>query len=254
MGLPRVSFVVPAHNEELLLPRTLDAIRSAATALALDIEIIVADDASTDGTAGAALARGARVVPAGERRIASTRNAGARAATGELIVFVDADSVVHADLVRAAVEHARAGGVAGGSRCAFDGTIPLWARLVERPAMALYRFARLTPGAFLFCTREAFDAVGGFDEGVFGGEEVLMARALDRYARKRGRRFTILPHAVVTSGRKLRAYSGGELMWTLARLLVRGRRGARRREGFELWYGDRRRDPQGVPDVPHPPA
>jgi len=248
---PAVSFVVPAYNEELLLPRTLDSIRATARELGLDHEILVADDASNDRTGAIAAEHGARVLAVNHRRISATRNAGARAATGALLVFVDADTVVPVGPVAGALEVIASGGVAGGSTCAFDGTLPGWARGILPALMTFYRWARLTPGAFLFCTREAFEAVGGFDESVFGGEEVLMARALDRFAKTRGRRFTIVRSPVLTSGRKLRTYSGWELLATLARVGLRGRRGARRREGFEIWYGPRPEDPEGVPATPH---
>jgi len=254
-GSPAVSFVIPAYNEELLLPRTLDSIHAAARELGLDYEVVVVDDASTDRTGALAAERGARVVPVSNRKISATRNAGARAAAGGLLVFVDADTLVPVGPVAGALGVIAAGGVAGGSTCAFDGTIPGWARVLVRLMMSTYRWARLTPGAFLFCTREAFDAVGGFDESVFGGEEVLMARALDRFAKTRGQRFTIVRSPIVTSGRKLRAYSGRELLGTLALLSLRGRRGARRREAFEMWYGPRRADPAGLPEtsqVTHP--
>jgi glycosyltransferase involved in cell wall biosynthesis len=246
---PAVSFVVPAFDEELLLPRTLDALHATARELGLDYEIVVVDDASTDRTSAVAVAHGARVVAVHHRRIAATRNAGARAASHDLFVFVDADTVVPVGPVAGALRVISAGGVAGGCTCAFDGAVPAWARVLLLPLLSLYRWARLTPGAFLFCTREAFDAVGGFDESVFGGEEVLMARALDRFAKTRGQRFSIVRSSIVTSGRKLRAYSAWELLGTLAHLALRGRRGATRREGFELWYGPRRPDPGG-PQAP----
>jgi glycosyltransferase involved in cell wall biosynthesis len=243
MGSPAVSFVVPAFNEELLLPRTLDSIHATARTLGLDHEIVVADDASTDRTAEIAAGRGARVVSVLHRQISATRNSGARASRGGLIVFIDADTVVPVGPVKGALEVVAAGGVAGGSTCAFDGAVPGWARAVMAGLRVLYRWRRLTPGAFLFCTREAFDAVGGFDETVFGGEEVLMARALDRWARTRGKRFTIVDSPILTSGRKLRAYRGRELLVAIARVALRGRNGVRRREGFEMWYGPRRADP-----------
>jgi len=251
MTSPAVSFVVPAYNEELLLPRTLDSLHATARELQLDYEIVVADDASTDRTGALAAEREARVVAVNNRRIAATRNAGARAASHGLLVFVDADTVVPAGALAGALGVIASGGIAGGSTCTLDGTLPGWARVLVPPLMTLYRWARLTPGAFLFCTREAFDAVGGFDESVFGGEEVLMARALDRFAKTRGQRFTIVRSPIVTSGRKLRAYTGWELLGTLARLTLRGRRGARRREGFEMWYGPRRADPEGLPESRH---
>ncbi|HEX6881734.1 MAG TPA: glycosyltransferase [Planctomycetota bacterium] len=247
---PAVSFVIPAYDEELLLPRTLAALRATASALGLAHEIVVADDASNDRTAAVAAEGGARVVRVEHRQISATRNSGARAAAGDLLVFVDADTIVPLGPLAGALAVIAAGGVAGGATCVFDGTIPRWARLVLPPMLTLYRWARLTPGAFLFCTREAFEAVGGFDEQVFGGEEVLMARALDRFARRRGQRFTIVRSPVVTSARKLRAYRAGELLGTIARAALGGRRAARSRAGFELWYGPRRADPAGVPAAP----
>src|SRR5688572_31260913 len=101
---PRLSLVVPAWNEAERLPRLLDSIDAArarwreAGGRDSDIEIIVADDGSTDATAAIAAARGARVAPAGKRLIAGARNAGAAVARGELLAFVDADSVLHPDV------------------------------------------------------------------------------------------------------------------------------------------------------------
>ena len=72
-----ISFVIPAHDEEHLLPRTLDAIHATARELGLEYEIVVADDASTDRTAALAQERGARVVSIARRQISAARNAGA---------------------------------------------------------------------------------------------------------------------------------------------------------------------------------
>src|SRR5215468_6012534 len=98
-----ISFVIPAYNEELLLGRTLDALNDAAGALAQPYEVIVVDDASTDRTAAVARERAARVVVVNHRQIAATRNAGAREAAGEMLIFVDADTLVTQAAVRAAV-------------------------------------------------------------------------------------------------------------------------------------------------------
>src|SRR5437016_13193032 len=79
------SFIIPAHNEELELAATVDAIRAAASHATQRYEIIVIDDASTDGTAEIASRAGAKVIRINRRQIAASRNAGGRAAQGEYL-------------------------------------------------------------------------------------------------------------------------------------------------------------------------
>jgi glycosyltransferase involved in cell wall biosynthesis len=234
----RVSFILPAHNEQRLIGRAITSVRDAASALHLEAEIIVSDDASDDRTAEIATDLGARVVSGRARQIAAARNLGARHATGDVLVFIDADSAVSTELVRQTLEAIAAGATGGGSRCAFDGRIPPWARALMTVAFPLYALAGLTPGAYIFATRAAFERAGGFDETLYGGEEVVLARAL-----RRSGRFVIVPAAVLTSGRKLRTYSALTLLGTLARLGLRGRRGVADRTGMDIWYGRRPDDP-----------
>jgi GT2 family glycosyltransferase len=102
----------------------------------------------------------------------------------------------------------------------------------------LYRAAGLAAGCFVFATRDAFEAAGGFDESLFGGEEVFLSRRLRRHGR-----FVLLREPVLTSGRKLRAYSGWEILRALTAIASRGIHGVRTREGLDIWYGPRRDDP-----------
>ena len=98
-----ISFVVPAHNEEALLARTLASIHAAAAAVRADYELIVVDDASTDRTPEIATQHGARVVRVAARQISAVRNAGAREATGDVLVFVDADTILPPETLAAAL-------------------------------------------------------------------------------------------------------------------------------------------------------
>lgn len=232
-----VSFIVPAFNEETLLGATLEALHEAGRALGEPYEILVVDDASTDRTADIARGHKARVVSVNCRHIAGTRNAGARAATGQMFVFVDADTIVSPEVTLAAVAAVRAGAVGGGSALKFDGVIPLFARVITPFAVWLLRIFSVAPGCFLFCSREAFFAVGGFDETFFGAEDVVLSNALKQYGR-----FEILRQAVTTSGRKLRTHSVLEMLYLLLRLTVRGTRVIKQRQGMELWYGERREE------------
>lgn len=232
-----ISFIVPAHNEAQCLAATLDALHAAGAALGEAYEIVVADDASTDPTPEIAHASGARVVSVSHRQIAATRNAGAQAAIGAWLIFVDADTLVNEAVVRAAVQAMRSGAVGGGAGMRFDEPSPLYARLLLRAVVRGFRATGLAAGCFLFCTRTAYTAVGGFDERYFGAEEIIMSRAL-----KQQGQFVILKQAVTTSARKLRTHSLREVLGLMARLAGRGPKALRQREGMELWYAERRDD------------
>ena len=234
-----ISFIVPAYNEERLLGATLDALHAAGRAVGELYELIVVDDASTDRTAIIARRHGAVLVSVAHRQIAATRNSGARKANGDLFIFVDADTIANEAVVRSAVEALRGGAVGGGAAVEFDGAVPLYARLLMPILVRLFRVARVAAGCFLFCTRSAFMAAGGFDEAFYGAEELVMSRALKRYGK-----FVVLPLAVTTSGRKLRTHSVREVLMVIGRLALRGPEAVKRRQGMELWYAERREDPQ----------
>ena len=227
------SFIVPAYNEEFELPVTIDAIKKAA--IGYEHEIIVVDDASNDRTAEIATNTGARVVSINRRQIAAARNAGARAACGHVLVFVDADTHINSKHVAGVTSALGSGCAGGGARVKMGGSIPRWADIFTTIFSAFYFRLNFGAGAFLFTTRENFEAVGAFDERLFVGEEVFFSFAL----RKIGR-FKILAEPVVTSGRKLRMYSGREIFGNMFAILIGGMRSARSRAKLDIWYNGRR--------------
>ena len=231
-----ISFIVPAHNEEALIGRTLAALRdSAECVLNEPYEIIVVDDASTDRTSEIAVNHGARVISVSHRQISATRNSGATASRGDVLVFVDADTEITAPALSAAKEAIRRGVVGGGASVRFDeGRLPLYARVLEFLLPPALRVLRLAPGCFLFCTREGYFAAGGFDETLYVTEEIGFAQRL-----KNQGRFVILREFVITSARKLRARSAIQLLWVGLRLALGGRKSLCRRDGLEYWYNAR---------------
>jgi glycosyltransferase involved in cell wall biosynthesis len=257
-----LSFIVPAFNEEFELPATIAAIRRAVSGFTAEpspqssqrstrsrsrggreapgegnyiYEIVVVDDASTDGTTEIARKAGAQVVGINRRQIAAARNAGARAARGDVMFFIDADTRINREHIVGAMDALRAGCAGGSARIATDGSIPRWGRVFLKVFCAIYFANNLGAGAFLFTTRENFEKIGGFDEELFIGEEVYFSLAL----RKLGR-FKILREPIVTSGRKLRMYSARKILGRSFAIILRGKRAARSRDGLELWYEGRR--------------
>ena len=231
-----ISFIVPAHNEEAWVGRCVSAIRSAMELVGEPNEVLVVDDASTDATGLVAQQQGAQVIRVEHRQIAATRNAGARQARGEILFFVDADTLVNAPAIQSALRSVRAGAVGGGCFPRFEGWLPLWVRLWVPVLERMCRWLNFLPsGACLFCTRSAFEMAGGFNEDYYAAEDVVFVAALRRQGR-----FIIPAETVVTSGRKARAYSFLSLWWLSTRMILRGSRGLRSRRGLEYWYESER--------------
>ena len=230
-----ISFIVPAYNEETELPGTLQNVHSAAGGVGCDYEIVLVDDGSTDATASIGEKLEARVISINCRQIAAARNAGARAATGDVFIFIDADTRITADHVSGVMGALDSGYVGGGSRLRVDDKIPRWGRILFATFTTVYFALQLGAGAFLFTTRANFFAVGGFDETYFAGEEILFTFALKKLGR-----FKILSEPATTSGRKLRLYSGGEISRHAFALLCGGRRAVMSRHKLAMWYGGER--------------
>src|SRR5215213_6366911 len=140
----RYSFIIPAYNEEALIGRTLDTLRQSAAHLKGGFELIVANDASTDRTPEIAREKGARVIDVKKRQIAAVRNAGAAIATGEIFIFVDADTLVpSATLLAMEKLLERSDIVAGGARMTFDRPLPWWGRWTVGPFLFIFFALRL---------------------------------------------------------------------------------------------------------------
>jgi glycosyltransferase involved in cell wall biosynthesis len=195
----------------------------------------VVDDASTDATGKIASVAGAKVIRINRRQIAASRNAGGRAAQGEYLFFIDADTRINDAHVTGAIAAMEAGYAGGSARVNMDGLIPIWGRMLLLGFSSVYFGLNLGAGAFLFTTRRNFDAIGGFDEQYFAGEEVFFSLALKRLGR-----FKVLREPIVTSGRKLRMYPAGQFLRNFFGVVVAGPRGARSRAKLRLWYDGKR--------------
>lgn len=215
---PDYSLIVPAYNEEQWLPQTLAQLQRAMAEQTLRGELIVVDNNSTDRTAALAREAGAAVVFEPYNQISRARNAGARVAQGRYLVFTDADTHISAALLGAALENLMHGAcIGGGARVAFDHLPTRAARTGLALWNGLSRRLRLAAGCFVYCRREAFEAVGGFSEAVYASEEIWLSRALKRAGRQQGREFCIIDeYSALSSGRKMEWFGP----WQQALLLI----------------------------------
>ncbi|MFN7943772.1 MAG: glycosyltransferase [Blastocatellia bacterium] len=200
----KISVIVPAYNEEQYLPATLAHIGKALSIAACPAEIIVVDNDSRDGTKRIAEAFGATVLLETEHNIAKVRNTGAQHATGDVLLFIDADTLVPATLfqtIAATLED---------EKC-FGGAVAVEYEAFARKWMKYYlwgwkfwgRVFNLAQGAAQFCRKAVFERLTGYDQTIFMGEDVEFYRRLFKYARRNDGylRFIEQP-AVKTSARR----------------------------------------------------
>ena len=216
-----LSFIIPAHNEEALIGRTLSALHQSVRPLAEPYEIIVADDASTDRTGAIARQHGARVVAVNRHQIAATRNAGRgrRPANGS------------SSWMRTRRRRRRRCGrpCAPCAAARWAAVVPCASTVPCRPmprcwSVCCRRSCACSgwPPAVSSSARAGPTSPRADSTGAYAAEEVAFAGRL-----KRQGRFALLREFVFTSARKLRVRTALDLLRIGARL----RWAARRRSG-----------------------
>lgn len=240
----KLSVVIPAFNEAKRIQSCLKSVFAALQANArpgLTAEVIVTDNNSTDGTGDLARTLGAQVVFEPINQIARSRNAGAAAATGDWLLFFDADSFLPAPTLAEVLRVIdRKQCVGGGTVLAFD-QAPVWARIFLAIGNFAMRFFRITPGCLIFCRADVFREIGGFSEELFAAEDADFGWRLRRWSKSNGSRMVILSrYPPITSSRKFHLYSRKEMFGLLLRFILRPRTTIRNRNGLQLFYDGRR--------------
>jgi len=240
----KISIIIPAFNEERLLAHTLANINSARQVfgkLGCDSELIVCDNNSTDRTPEIGRAAGAMVVFEPVNQIARARNRGAAAASGDWLLFVDADSSPTAELFADVVEEIRSGKyLAGGCTIRLEGK-HFFANIMINVWNWKSRSRRWLAGSFIFCDAAVFRRIGGFSQEMFAAEEIDLSERLKKLVPETGLEIVILHrHPLLTSDRKMRLYTRWEHMRLLFRVARNYRTTLRDREACHLWYDGRR--------------
>ena len=220
--VPRFSLIIPAFNEEAYLPALLNSVAVARTCYAGgpdEIEVVVADNASTDSTADLARSSGCRVVQENRRIIAAVRNTGARNAHGHVFVFVDADNIIHPDTFNAIDRSLSTSKVIAGATGVKMQRMSLGIAVTYALMVPLVWLTRMDTGV-VFCRREDFEAIGGYNEDLLFAEDVQLLWDLMRLGRKQGRKLSRITSAkAIFSTRKFDTYGDWHYIWMPWRLL-----------------------------------
>jgi len=232
------SIIIPAYNEATELPSTLESIRTAMETVSHEGECIVVDNNSTDSTSNVAQTHGADlVVQEPINQIARARNAGAAKASGRFLIFIDADTRIQPQLLADALHRLeQTPCVGGGSVIKFESEVSVIGRIGIGVWEHISKFARIAAGSFIFCRREAFEAVGGYDESLYASEEVRFSRLIKKWGKSNGLGFVILDDVpALTSARKLNWYSGPQILGWIA-LMTLMPFSVRSRKLCRFWY------------------
>lgn len=213
----KLSIIIPARDEERHIRSCLEAVKRASARYPGEVETIVVLNRCTDGTEAIVVEHGARTVREDAKNLARIRNAGARAATGEILMTVDADSRMHPDTLIEIDRRLASGKWIGGG-------VPIlperWSTGIVLSSLILAIFVAPMgiSGGLFWCRRQAFESIGGFDEKLHTAEDIDFAVRLKAHGRSLSRRFgTLWRCPIVTSCRKFDRFGD----WFVVRMLLR---------------------------------
>ena len=239
-----LSIIIPAFNEERLIMHCLDSVAESLAANqkpGFTAEVIVVDNNSTDKTAELATQAGAKVVFEPINQIGRARNCGATVATGEWLLFVDADSLLNPGMVADILNMIESGQYVGCGSVMHMPDLPWWGKAAIQLWTIFSVVFHWASGALVVCRADAFREVGGFNQELFAGDEIDLSLLLKKWGRKHGLKFTILTrHPLVTSPRKVQLYSGWEIVSQILRVVFSPRRSLQDKKKLPIWYDGRR--------------
>jgi len=201
-----ISVITPAHNEEQYIRQCLHSVQAAAGVVSETVEHIVVLNRCQDRTGAIAAEEGARVVVENARNLSRIRNRGAGAARGEILVTLDADSCMTANMLVEVLHNLRSNRyIGGGVRIVPERISPgICASLLVAAPFVLWH--GVSAGMF-WCHKEEFEAIGGFDEALVCLEDIDFGQRLKKRGKQRGQRYGTIRRAhIITSCRKFDQY------------------------------------------------
>lgn len=239
-GKPAISVVIPAYNEARFISDTIRSVLDAKTRYKGQVEIIVVDNNSTDATGEIASSLGITVVFEPINQIARSRNTGAKAASGDYLVFLDADTRLEGDIFDKVEANLSSGQVIGGGAWVEPDSGWIGRLLFKYTVNYALALKNVTVGPFLYCVGAAFHSVGGFDESLYAAEEFALARRLKEEGRKHQKKWKIIKydrrHRVITSSRKFEKFGGLEMAVQNAHLIWKPHQKLKQKDQCRFWY------------------
>lgn len=231
----KLSVIIPARDEEQFLPTCLASIHAAAERARQLVEIVVVLNRCQDRTEEIAKESGCVIVHCDAKNLAAIRNTGVKAASGEVIVTIDADSRMSANMLAVVCEELNSGRSIGGGVFIYPERTSLGILITALMLLPWVLWHRIFCGLFFF-RREEFDAIGGFNEEMASVEDIDFAVRLKRYGKTKGKKYSLLFRAyITTSCRKFDHFGDWYFVfrpWIFFSLL----RGKNQGNADKVWY------------------
>ncbi len=231
------SIIIPAYNEEAWLPSTLSCLHNIVENIAeYSGEIIIVDNNSTDNTADIARKYKSIVVFEAHRQIARARNAGANVSQGQYLIFIDAETLITRSLLYETLHTLGSGQhCGGGASMQFDKASTIYLTAAVQLWSALSILFKWAAGSYLFCLRDAFFDVGGFNEEYYVAEEVHLSLALKKWGRKHKKKMKIINQKITTSSRKMEWFAFRDLLRQALTLIINPQ-ATKNKQACWFWY------------------
>lgn len=235
----KISIIIPAYNEAEIIYQNLQNIENSFNHVNCDFEkeFIVCDNNSSDETAKLAKQFGAKTVFESFNQISKARNTGAKYASGDWLVFIDADSWPSISLIQKMFETILDTGYVGGSSKVKFNNAPIWWKTSWEISNISMKLLKLTPtGAFLFCEKNAFNYVGGFNTDLFILEDLDFVHKLRKFGYRNNKKFTILNEPIYSSARKSKIFGPKAFIKMAVTLSKNGKQALKNKNNFPQWY------------------
>lgn len=205
----KISIIIPAHNEEKYIKKCFDFITKATKGHW--VETIVVLNRCTDKTEEFAKEFGAIIVKDESSNLSCIRNAGARKASGEILLTIDADSMMSSNLISEISQAIKTKKYIGGGVTIKPERTSLGLKATDYFVRMMLFFMGISIGA-IWCKKEHFDKINGFDEALFIAEDLDLAKRLKQHGHSINKKFKHLKSThIVTSCRKFDKF--GDWHW-----------------------------------------
>lgn len=211
--LPRISIVIPAHNEEEVLPRTLDALKSQTYR---EFETVVVTNGCSDRTADVVRGKCDQLFELEQRGLGPARNLGAAKARGDLLLFLDADTILEPNALETIARKFTRRYAAGTLKGVPEPAKPSYKMIYFLKNFVHQSHVHHGSSGVILCWKDQFEAVGGFDNELYLRENSDLMKKLRRF----GAYKYIGATPAITSMRRYEKTGTGEMILLWLRVWV----------------------------------